>query len=296
MKKLFILISVLAGLTPALFSHEVLTEVEIESIFKQNKNESEETSSPRNLLFCWSKPDHPKGTHAYQRFATFWAKQLDQIDKINASAVEGFPSKNQWEEADLVVFNLTQTDLQPKQYVLLDRHLAKGGSLIVLHQGIVQKKGYDDWAERVGLAFSWEKGASKSRWGKGPLNISLDTSHEIFKGFPDEVSFKDELYWNFKKGSRGKVTVLGETLAPEETKKRKANALKLEDSATTEWPAFWCVEHEEQDGKKGGRVFGSVVGHYDGIQHSKFLEAVMIRAIAWCLDEPCRPFTEVEIK
>ncbi|MDP0490933.1 MAG: ThuA domain-containing protein [Verrucomicrobiota bacterium JB023] len=271
-------------------AHEVLTEVEIASILEHNQGEEEELSSPRKLLFCWSKPDHPEGTHSYERFATYWANQLNQVDKIQASAVKGFPNKAQWENADLVVFNLTQSNLQPEQYELLDRHLAKGGALIVFHQGIVQRKGYEEWAERIGLAFSWEQGASRSRWGKGLLTISLDTSHEIFRGFPKEVQMKDELYWNFKKGSRGRVTVLGETLAPAEAKKAKGP--KLKDSATTQWPAFWCVEHEGIDGQRGGRVFGSVVGHYDGVQHSPFLEAVIIRAFAWCLDEPVKPFAE----
>jgi len=270
----------LVALCTLLPASEILTKPQIQQILQQNGKDEVGLSDHKNLLFCWSPADHPHGTHAYEAFANHWAQALNPIPHLNATAVKGFPSEEQWENADLVVFNLTQKSLTKQNYQRIDAHLAKGGSLMVLHQGIVHKKQYHDWAKRIGFAFSWEKGTHHSKWGRGPLEISLDTQHPIFAGFPAKVSIEDELYWNFIKGTDGQISTLGATTAPEQSKKSSSP----EEPSDRLWPTFWTVQHTQDDGTATGRVFGCVIGHYDDVLFSDFLQLVMTRAYSWCLD------------
>ncbi len=273
-----ILISLAAArLAPA---EDVLSETEIRKILTRQPNRKGAVSSQRRVLLCWSPADHPAGTHAYEGFAKSLAATLDKVEKISASPVKIFPTDEQWKDADLVVFNLTQKFLSGARLKKLDEHLNRGKSLMVIHQGLVQRRGYDNWADRVGYAFSWDRSPAKSKWGKGDLEIGIDTSHEIFRGFPKRVAVNEELYWNLKKGTRGRITVLGETAAP----KSNGAGKKLK------WPVFWTVEHSAKAGVKPGRVFCSVIGHFDEVQAGPAFRLVMLRAVAWCLDEPFTPF------
>lgn len=279
------LISIFSTLTLSSWADGLLSEAQIEKVLNETPEKTGELSGPRKILFCWSKPDHPKGTHSYQGFATTLAASLSELNKVEAVAVEGFPAKDLWKDADLVVFNLTQKSLSEEQLAQLDAHLAKGGALMVIHQGLVQRAGYDEWAERIGYSFSWAKGDAKSKWGQGTMDVDLESGNEILKGFPKQVTMKDELYWNLKKGSRGKITTLATTEAP-----RKEGG-----DPEPRWPVFWTVEHPAQDGNKPGRVFCSVIGHFDQVQDSPFFRIAILRAMAWTLDEPFEPFKSLAI-
>ena len=270
---------------PHLQANEFLTSEQIKRFLETDGKPRGELSSARNVLFCWSKPDHPKHVHAYERFAKSFAAQLYEVNNVHASTVEGYPSSKQWESADLVVFNLTQNNLSTEQFAMMDTHLSQGGAVIVVHQGLVQRKGYEEWAKRIGQAFSWAAPPSRSRWGRGTLEISLDTKHEIFKGFPDTIRVEDELYWNLTLGDRGKLSILGETTAPQRRRATGSNA------DTTKWPAFWTVEHPaNKECEKPGRVFCCVISHPNEVAFSSSFQIVMMRAIAWSLDEPSGPF------
>lgn len=254
------------------FSPEV-----VEKILSSSRQATAKISAPHSILFCWSKPDHAKGTHAYREFAGMMSTLLNKVDKIEAKSHEGFPSAEQWASADLVIFYLTQNELKDAQYSLLDAHLKQGKSVIVLHQGLVQRQRIDQWANRIGYAYSWDK-SDASKWGPMDGDISLDGSHEIFSGFPASFRLKDELYWNLKKGDRGKVTVLGETGTPRDSNTEK------------KWPVFWTVEHPAEGGSKEARVFCSVVGHIDALHDTPYYRTILLRGISWCLREPFAPF------
>lgn len=250
---------------------------EIEKILSSTRQADAKISAPRSILVCWSKPDHGKGIHAYQEFAEMMNGLLNKVNKIEAKAVEGFPSSEQWAKADLVIFYLTQNQLSDAEYTLLDSHLRQGKSVIVLHQGLVQQKNIDRWANRIGYAYSWDK-ADESKWGPMDGTITLDASHQIFSGFPASFRLKDELYWNLKKGDRGKITILGETGTPGDAKSEKI------------WPVFWTVEHPAQGGAEEARVFCSVVGHIDDLHDAPYFRTILLRAVSWCLREPFSSF------
>ena len=278
MKSIFqITAFLLLSLSASMMAEDSFSPDVMEKILSTTRQADAGVSAPRSILVCWSKPDHGKGIHAYQEFAKMMSALLNKADKIEAKAVEGFPSAGQWAQADLVIFYLTQNELSDAEYALLDAHLKQGKSVIVLHQGLVQRNRIDQWANRIGYAYSWDK-SDESEWGPMNGDITLDASHEIFTGFPASFPLKDELYWNLKKGDRGKVTVLGETGTPGDA------------NAKTKWPVFWTVEHPAEGGAKEGRVFCSVVGHIDDLHDAPYFRTILLRAVSWCLREPFAPF------
>ena len=249
----------------------------VKKILSAKSERGGKISAPRKVLLCWSKPDHPKGTHGYEKYAKTMGTLLSKVDNVDAQAVKGFPTDEQWADADLMVFYLTQNVLSDAQYKQLDEHFKRGKSVMVLHQGLVQRKHYKRWADCIGFAFSWDPGKKRSRYGRHNNPVTLDTTHEIFSGFPKSVTYKDELYWNLQKGEHGKITVLGETAAPG-------------PKSDERWPVFWTVEHPAGEKPAGGRVFCSVVGHFDEVPNDPVFRAILLRATAWCLNEPFEPF------
>jgi type 1 glutamine amidotransferase len=242
-------------------------------------------STPQNALFCWSAPDHPLLTHGYGQFANSMADLFNGIDNLRGQAINGFPTDEQWASADLVVFFLTQNNLTESQFQQIDQHLKRGKSILALHQGLVQRGSYTEWANRIGFAFCWDKGATRSKWGKFENHkVTLDTTSQIFSDFPQSITFTDELYWNLQKGSRGKITILGETNAPKVP----------EEEADRKWPVIWTVQHPSIGKSKGGRTFGAVLGHFDTMRNSPTYQAIILRGVAWCLNEPFEPFEPFE--
>ena len=57
----------------SLQAEEFLTSEQIIKILRADPEPKGELSSSRNVLFCWSKPDHPKHVHSYERFAKSFA-------------------------------------------------------------------------------------------------------------------------------------------------------------------------------------------------------------------------------
>jgi len=236
--------------------------------------ESSQSSKIKTVVFCWSPNDHPLLTHGYKQFSDRMTEKFKAIEDINTKSVKGFPQAEDWKDADLVVFFLTINLMSKDELDLLDKHIADGKSLLVMHQGLVSRKSYNEWAERIGFAFSWAKGKERSKWGAFNNPITLKTEHEIFKGFSNPVTFNDELYWNLKKGSKGKISVLGTTKAPKGEK--------------GDWPAFWTVEHD-----KKSRIFCAVPGHFDKVRNSKLFEKITLRGMAWCLSKPTESFEKL---
>ncbi|MGJ8724659.1 MAG: ThuA domain-containing protein [Roseibacillus sp.] len=287
MNHAFLSLLFILTIIPLSQAKEFLTSEKIQELLQLERETNREISSPKSVLFCWSKADHPKHTHSYQPFAQRFSSLLSKVGKVQTSAVNGFPSSTQWESADLVVFNLTQSNLSEEQLAAMDNHLAQGGSIMVVHQALVQRVGYEEWAQRIGLAFSWAESSAKSKWGRGELEIKLDKKHEVFRGFPETISVSDELYWNLTKGAQGKISILGETSAPKEKNKSEG----VPDA--TKWPVFWTVEHATKAGQNPGKVFCCVIGHPDEVAFSVSFQIVMMRAFAWCLNEPSQPFLQI---
>jgi type 1 glutamine amidotransferase len=200
---------------------------------------------------------------------------LGQLDKVTATTVFGFPSEEQFKKADLAIFNHRNEDFSEQQQMHVDAFLKAGKGMIVVHQGLAPTKGAKAWADRIG--FAYVPGKKGSKWGIGELKMEIENSHPIFKGFPQQMSFNEELYWELAEGTTPGFKLLGKSSLPNDEK--------------VEWPLFWVVE----SGKKGegGKVFCTVIGHYNDFTESPFFKIVIHRAAAWCLDEPFEAFAEI---
>ena len=98
-------------------AEELLSDADVARIMASHKGKASEVSEPRKVVLCWSPPDHPAGTHAYELLANDYAERLNSIRAITATAVKDFPTEAQWSDADLVVFNLTvQAAGKPHRY------------------------------------------------------------------------------------------------------------------------------------------------------------------------------------
>jgi type 1 glutamine amidotransferase len=233
-------------------------------------------SKPRVVTLQWSRNDHPPNTHGYQYFAKKWKGLLDQVDGLSCILVEGFPDAEQWAKSDLVVVYLTQKFLDEKKFAIMDTFIKRGGDLMVLHQGMVQRKQCQAWAERIGIAYQFVE-PKRSKWGPHEAPVTLDTGHAIFKGFPGKIQYKDELYWDLIRGTRGTIKVIGHTRAPRQA----------EDDPTTS-PVFWTVE--DGTGDTQSRVFGCVIGHWDAIFDDPYFRTALLRGTAWSMGESLEPF------
>ena len=250
----------------------------LKSVLQSDPSESQQLSDSKKIVLAWSKDDHPRNTHGYQFFAKTYGAMLSKIEGMEVSDVQGFPSPTDWKGADLVIFYLTIRELDDSQYAQLDSHLAKGKALMVLHQGIVQRGRTGDWADRMGYSYSWG-GVSRSKWGAFTAPVKFDTSHPIFAGFPQTVSYKDELYWKLEKGKRGIINNLATTQAPGNR-----------GDSDQAWPVYWTVEHDAVGKSPKGRVFGCVIGHFDKYLHEQIFMTALVRGTAWCLYEAFEPF------
>ena len=242
----------------------------IEKLLATAQETKASVKKSRHVVFCWSKPDHPLMTHGYEKFATEFSASLSALRMVTAETVEGFPAEPQLQSADLVVFFLTLKALSDAQYALIDKHLAAGKSVIVLHQGLVQRDAHVQWADRIGFAFNWAK-TDRSKWGQYENPITLKTNNPVLQGFPESITFKDELYWNMYKGRRGTITVLGTCRAPAD-----------KEPSDEQWPALWTVEHPNKTGDSG-RVFCMIPGHFNYMHENVIWRTIVYRGIAWCL-------------
>ena len=179
----------------------------LKDVLQADSSQPGKLGKTRKVVIAWSGDDHPPMTHGYRFFAKLYGDLFSKVAGVQVISVEGFPDTESWKEADLVLFYLTIKELNDTQYALLDAHLAKGKGLIVLHQGIVQRKRTSDWADRIGYSYRWDK-EKGSKWGAFSSPVTFDVSHPIFDGFPKSVPYRDELYWRLEKGKRGVVTDL----------------------------------------------------------------------------------------
>jgi len=230
--------------------------------------------SESHILFCWTKPDHPIGTHIYPLFAERMSEKFNELKGVRASSVSGFPSKKQWEESDLVVFYLTLNSLSKPELNIMKDHLKAGKGIVFLHQALVNRANSKELSQISGLAFSWNK-ADRSSWGKFTADIHLDESHPIFKGMSKVLKIDDELYWDLIKGSLGELNVIATT---------KPSTLRKEENTQTH-PVFWTVDHENN-----GKVFSSVIGHFARLYDSKEFMKIFLRGMAWSMNKSVDEF------
>ena len=96
------------------------------------------------------------------------------------------------------------------------------------------------------------------------------------------VKLNDESYWNLLK--RDGVNVIGAVAPEAEADQPFADLLK---SDAVRPDAFWTYASGE------GRVFGTTTGHFTYTYHDPLYRLLLMRGVAWALDEDPAPFMPV---
>jgi len=219
----------------------------------------ETASKPIVITLVASKQDHGRGEHDYPAWQASWTKLLQAAKGVTVHAALDWPSPEQWRDSDVVVLYFWNHDWSAERLQQLDQYLARGGSAVVLHAGLISDSDPETLANRWGLAAQ----PKRTKYRHGPLELRFPEkgASDLIAGF-SKLALVDETYWPMI-GDRQKVNVL---------------ATAVEEG--NEWPMVWTY----QPGR--GRVWASVIGHYGATLDDPLFRILVLRGIAWAADQP----------
>jgi type 1 glutamine amidotransferase len=239
------------------------TRAEVNAVLGKSGKVDVQKLRPLRVLLVAGPKDHGPGEHDYPLWQKEWEPLLGKSAKVKVTTAFGAPEAKHWESADLAVFYCWGPQFwNAESYAQLDKFLARGGGVVLLHSATIAEKGPEQFADRVGICF---RTLIKFRHGPVDLNVppgALD--HPVMRGF-GTVHQVDESYWPHV--GAGEMTMLATT--PEEGSER---------------PMAWAAER----GK--GRVFGTLLGHYTWTFDDPLARLLILRGMAWAAGEPAGRF------
>ena len=242
-----------------------------------------EAKLSRDIRILWlcGPEDHYGGAHDYIRIKELFVPMLKTISRVTVDEAFEFPTQDQFDRADLLIQYLRLPDLTDKQFAMFQAFVDRGGSVVSIHESCIIRP--VDRAEKLAgcIGCAW-KGNKESKWSKFDHSypLFLNTKHPAFAGLPQSVRFNDESYWNLL--TRDNVEVIG-ALAPAALAKDTSFADALA-SPEARGDTFWTYT----SGK--GKVFGTTTGHYTYTFYDPIYRLLLLRGIAWTLDEDPAPF------
>lgn len=237
----------------------------------------------RDIRILWlSGPeDHKGGEHDYIRIKELFVPMLRSIPRVTVDEAFGFPNQKQFDRADLMIQFLHLPNLTDEQFTTYQGFVDRGGRVVSIHESCIMRP--IERAEKLAgcIGCSW-KGNQASQWSKFAHDtpLFLKTKHPAFKGLPKSVRLNDESYWNLL--ARDNVEVIG-AIAPAASGKGKPFDHLLK-SKGIRGDAFWTYTSGQ------GKVFGTTTGHYTYTYHDPVYRLLLLRGIAWALDEDPAPF------
>jgi type 1 glutamine amidotransferase len=247
----------------------------------------QEPSRDLKIVWVWGvDKNHDRGGHEYgwvmDRFVN---TLLPQVPRVTAEHVMYFPTEEQWKTADLIVFYAQyRKTWGEKEYGLMDAFQARGGGMMFFHLAILEGSG-DELAKRIGFAFGHGGAPNGSTlWGPSPGPVTLTDAGSrlpILRRFPKELEFADELYWNLHGDQDSVTTLLTSQGGPTNA---STGPPKPEELDGKSWPIMWRTE------RNTGRVFGTVLGHNYFTFNDPYFRIILLRAMAWTLNESFDPF------
>ncbi len=239
------------------------TKAEVDAVLKEVKPLAGPLKKLRIVLAAGPK-DHGPGEHDYPLWQRRWLNLMLTAPKVQVSSAFGWPSAEQWQTADLIVFYSAHAGWTGAKAADLDAFLQRGGGLVYIHWAVEGRQDAAVLAERIGLASN----SSRLKFRHGPIDMTFTGKHPITRGF-DKVHFIDESYWNMV-GDPGQVNVLGTS---------------IEDKAPR--PQMWTVE------KGPGRVYVNILGHYTWTFDDPLFRVLLLRGMAWAAHEPVDRWTDL---
>lgn len=216
-------------------------------------------ANPFHVTLVASPQDHGPGEHDYPAWQANWQPFLSGAENLSVDTANDWPSAEQWNRADVIVFYFWNHAWSAKRLAQLDAFMARGGGLVALHAAVISDDQPEALAERFGLAAQ----PVRTKYRHGPLDLKFvaDAKNPLTAGL-ENMAFVDETYWPMI-GDRNRVHVLATT---------------VEEGA--EQPMIWT--HEV--GK--GRVFASVLGHYSVTLEDPLFRILVLRGVAWAGRQP----------
>lgn len=233
-------------------------------------------SKPTRILWLYGPEDHRGGEHDYIRIKELFVPLLMGIKNVSVDTAYQFPSKEQFDQADLLIQYLHLPQLNENQFVLLENFVKRGGAVLSLHESCIIRP--TALAERLAdcLGCAWHSNDdSKWRTFNRDQPLVLNTDHDIFKGLPAVMRFNDESYWQLLQ--RKEVEVLAGVAAA--TGKDELKFKEIMKVQTTRSQAFWLYA------KGKGRVIGTTTGHFTSIYYDPMYRLLLFRSMAWLLNE-----------
>src|SRR5262249_18838344 len=136
--------------------------------------------SPLALVLVASKQDHGPGQHDYPAWQKTWHNFLSQSPDVTVSDAWLWPTAEQFETANVLVFYYWNRDWNAEKFRQLDQFLERGGGLVVLHSGTIGNPDPQQLADRIGLASD----SVKTNYRHTPIDLRLvaPTNHPITRG------------------------------------------------------------------------------------------------------------------
>ena len=239
---------------------------EVEAALSAGENRKSKIENRKlEIVLVASKQDHGPGQHDYPAWQESWLRLLTPAAaNVVATAAWQWPSKEQVQSADGIVFYYWNHEWNAERYRQLDEFLERGGGMVVFHSATIADNAPESLAERIGLAAQPQR--TKYLHTPFDLNIVSPTNHAITLGLPRRIYFLDEPYWPMI-GDASKVEVLATARVEGEDR-----------------PMIWTF----QKGK--GRVFASIPGHYTWTHDDPLFRVIALRGLAWAAGEPVGRF------
>lgn len=240
------------------------TRAEVGAVLKGAQSVDAATLKELNILLVAGPKDHGPGEHDYPLWQRRWNRLLGSAPRVRVTTADLWPSEEQWKAADVAMFFSANPAWTPERAKELDAFQARGGGLVFLHFAVNGQRAPEELAKRIGLA--WRDG---SRFRHGPLELQFPAAHPITANF-SATRFVDESYWNLL-GDVARVNVL---------------ATQIEEGQPR--PLLWTFEPNG-----GGRVFCSILGHYNWTFDDPLFRVLTLRGMAWAANQPIDRFNEL---
>ncbi|MAT68092.1 MAG: hypothetical protein CMJ58_01060 [Planctomycetaceae bacterium] len=212
-----------------------------------------QVDKPLRIVLVAGKKDHGAGEHDYPAWKKVWSRLLAEAPDTEIETAEEFPSAEQIEAADVLVF-YQRGRWNDDRAAAIDPFLARGGGCVYIHWAVDGQGGQEEFAKRIGLASLG--GSIKYRHGPLHVDFSPGADHPIARNF-DAIDWTDESYWRLT-GDPARLNLIG---------------TGIEDGQPQ--PLFWTVERGR------GRVFVSIPGHYMWTFDDPAFRLLLMRGIAW---------------
>jgi hypothetical protein len=160
-----------------------------------------------NIVLIASQQDHGPGQHDYPAWQKKWHSLLGHAPGVTVTDAWLWPTTEQFEQSDLLVFYFWNHDWNAERYQHLDAYLEQGRGIVLLHSATIADKDPGQLAARIGLAA--QPGPTKYLHCPLDLKIVAAPDHPITRSVRP-FSILDEWYYNirFRPDMKGVTPIL----------------------------------------------------------------------------------------